>query len=146
MLSRLLTIASHPRRSEHPTKDAHPERPPGTEGFPFVVFSTDSHPLSPCPPVPRYLHLLYALPSSVSCKPFVCRSCRNCRGVIANSKLMLANDPLIRLLSFSCTYVESILQPFCFQIQECNGGCTPPRETSHLPNRGGFVIRDRGVK
>jgi len=26
---------------------------------------------------------------------------------------------------FSCTYVERILQPLCFQIHACNGGCTP---------------------
>src|SRR5216684_1616696 len=26
---------------------------------------------------------------------------------------------------FSCICVESILQPFCFQIHACNGGCTP---------------------
>src|SRR5260370_12550505 len=26
---------------------------------------------------------------------------------------------------FSSTYVEPILQPFCFQIHACNGGCTP---------------------
>src|SRR5712664_413972 len=26
---------------------------------------------------------------------------------------------------FSCTYVEPILQPVCFQIHACNGGCTP---------------------
>src|SRR6266478_51051 len=26
---------------------------------------------------------------------------------------------------FSCTYVETILQPLCFQIHACNGGCTP---------------------
>src|SRR5260370_39567209 len=26
---------------------------------------------------------------------------------------------------FSSTYVEPILQPFCFHIHACNGGCTP---------------------
>src|SRR5712664_696115 len=32
---------------------------------------------------------------------------------------------------FSCSYVEPILQPLCFQIHACNGGCTPS-PTCHL--------------
>src|SRR5260370_15361353 len=30
---------------------------------------------------------------------------------------------------FSCTYVEPILQPFCFHIHACNGGVYPPSST-----------------
>ena len=36
---------------------------------------------------------------------------------------------------FSCTYVEPIFQPLCFQIHACNGGCTPAPscQPSNLP-------------
>src|SRR5260370_28975855 len=34
---------------------------------------------------------------------------------------------------FSCTYVQPILQPLCFQIHACNGGCTPLGVSSAYP-------------
>src|SRR5437667_251026 len=37
---------------------------------------------------------------------------------------------------FSCTYVEPILQPVCFHIHACNGGCTPlARKNAQAPIR-----------
>src|SRR5258708_12135425 len=33
---------------------------------------------------------------------------------------------------FSCTYVEPILQPVCFQIYACNGGGVPPPQPPNL--------------
>src|SRR5216683_4783204 len=33
---------------------------------------------------------------------------------------------------FSCTYVETILQPLCFQIHACNGGVYPPPRHSYV--------------
>jgi hypothetical protein len=34
---------------------------------------------------------------------------------------------------FSCTYVQPILQPLCFQIHACNGGCTPSGSRVPIP-------------
>src|SRR5712664_774462 len=49
---------------------------------------------------------------------------------------------------FSCTYVDPILQPLCFQIHECNGGVgsiSSPLSTTHyqLPTilRGFILLR-----
>jgi hypothetical protein len=33
---------------------------------------------------------------------------------------------------FSCTYVEPIFQPLCFQIHACNGGGVPPPQAANL--------------
>src|SRR5713101_8046147 len=38
-----------------------------------------------------------------------------------------------KIASFlSCTYVEPILQPFCFHIHACNGGVYPPPQHSDV--------------
>src|SRR5437899_11935553 len=44
----------------------------------FMSYRPHPRQTSPCSPVS---HLPYTLPSSVSCKPFVCHSYENCRGV-----------------------------------------------------------------
>jgi len=72
---------------------------------------------------------LRTLSFSVSCKSCVCHSCENWRVCTNNSRFgsHLALIPEKIGPFFSCTYVEPILQPFCFQIHACNGGgCIPP--------------------
>src|SRR5713101_109683 len=71
---------------------------------------------------------LRTLSFSVSCKSCVCHSCENWRVCTDNSRFgsHLALIPEKIGPFFSCTYVEPILQPFCFQIHACNGGVYPP--------------------
>src|SRR5260370_90130 len=71
---------------------------------------------------------LRTLSFSVSCKSCVCHSCENGRVCTNNSRFgsHLALIPEKIGPFFSCTYVEPILQPFCFQIHACNGGVYPP--------------------
>src|SRR5712664_3710927 len=71
---------------------------------------------------------LRALSFSVSCKSCVCHSCENWRVCTNNSRFgsHLALIPEKIGPFFSCTYVERILHPFCFQIHACNGGVYPP--------------------
>src|SRR5712664_4631140 len=75
---------------------------------------------------------LRALSFSVSCKSCVCHSCENWRVCTNNSRFgsHLALIPEKIGPFFSCTYVEPILQPFCFQIHACNGGVYPPGSPS----------------
>src|SRR5260370_294835 len=71
---------------------------------------------------------LRTLSFSVSCKSCVCHSCENGRVCTNNSRFgsHLALIPKKIGPFFSRTYVEPILQPFCFQIHACNGGVYPP--------------------
>jgi hypothetical protein len=71
---------------------------------------------------------LRTLSFSVSCKSCVCHSCENGRVCTNNSRFgsHLALIPEKIGPFFSRTYVEPILQPFCFQIHACNGGLGVP--------------------
>src|SRR5260370_23882905 len=76
---------------------------------------------------------LHALSFFVFCKSCVCHSCENWRVCTNNSRFgsHLALIPEKIGPFFSCTYVEPILQPFCFQIHACDGGgVTPPGSPS----------------
>ncbi len=77
---------------------------------------------------------LCTLSFSVSCKSCVCHSCENWRMCTNNSRFgsHLAVIPEKIGLFFSCTYVEPILQPFCFQIHACHGGGVPPSGSPSL--------------
>src|SRR5258708_10571587 len=77
---------------------------------------------------------LRTLSFSVSCKSCVCLSCENWRMCTNNSRFgsHLAVIPEKIGLFFSCTYVEPILQPFCFQIHACHGGGVPPSGSPSL--------------
>jgi hypothetical protein len=73
-------------------------------------------------------------------KSFRIRFYENCR-VSTPTTLILELTPSPRQPHshpfFSCTYVEPILQPLCFDIHPCNGGCTrlplPPYFLTSFP-------------
>ena len=77
---------------------------------------------------------LRTLSFSVSCKSCVCHSCENWRVCTNNSRFgsHLALSPEKIGPFFSCTYVEPILHPFCFQIHACDGGGVPPSGSPSL--------------
>ena len=102
----------------NPFADPHPINPVasilykniGGQGVPSTL-----------PPLSHISHLPYTLPSSVSCKSFVCHSCVNCRVSPYNSHSG-THPPVAYPPFFSIASVESILQPFCFDGLPSNRG------------------------
>src|SRR6266568_3412151 len=77
MLSIRVIVATHSRRSEHPTKDPHPERPSEAEGFFSVVSSTDHHPLNTAHFLPSPLPSLLPIPCPLFSNSFPCHTSKN---------------------------------------------------------------------
>ena len=81
MLSIRVIVATHSRRSEHPTKDPHPERPSEAEGSFSVVSSTDHHPLNTAHFLLSPLPSLPPIPCPLFSNSFPCHTSETSQGV-----------------------------------------------------------------
>src|SRR6266581_1251313 len=116
-------VATHSRRSAHPTKVPHPERPSEAEGSFSVVSSTDHHPLNTAHFLPSPLPSLPPIPCPLFSNPCICHTSESPPGgaYSQRSSLQPLSVPTLFDLSpfFShscalfCTYQK--LNPFVFK-------------------------------
>jgi hypothetical protein len=107
-------------RTEHPAKDAHPERPSGVEGFfsGFALSSLFAFRKS------LVFYSLRTLPSSVSRKSFACHSYENCRVCTNNSHSgTLPNLRRSDAATFRCSDVRTVR---CSDLLTCQRSSASP--------------------
>src|SRR6267143_5074125 len=78
------------------------------------------------PPLSPISHLPYTLPSSVSRKPFVCRSYENTRGVGGILPILELIPFPSSLFTFHALTWNPFCKPFAFRFMHGMGGYTPP--------------------